>query len=126
MILVKEMMNKSVVSVGPDTGLKKICQLLTKHKISGVPVVNAKKEVLGFVSERDIIAIVTRPNFLKKVAKNIMVKNVHVVEDTASLNEVSLVFSHEPFRHLPVTHNKRLVGIITRKDIINQMLGHYY
>lgn len=126
MIMVKEMMNKSVVSVGPETSLKKICHLMTKNKISGVPIVNQRKEILGFVSERDIIAAVPKPNFFKKAAKDIMVKKLTVVEDTTSLNEVSLIFSNEPFRHLPVVKNGQLVGIISRHDIINQMLGHYY
>lgn len=126
MIFVKEMMNKRVISVSPDTSLKKICQMLTKNKITGVPVVNTKKEILGFVSERDIIAAVAKPNFYKKAAKNIMVKRLTVVDAAASLNEVSQIFSNEPFRHLPVVHSGKLVGMITRMDIVNQMLGHYY
>jgi CBS domain-containing protein len=126
MVLVKEMMDKKVISVSADTGLKRICQLLTKHKISGIPVVNSKKELLGFVSERDIIAAVPKTNFYEKAAKDIMVKKLTIVEDTTSLNEVSLIFSNEPFRHLPVIRKGKLVGIISRLDIINQMLGHYY
>jgi len=128
MILVKEMMNKNkkVVSIKIADSVMKICQILTKNMITGVPVVDDKKEILGFVSERDIIAAVNKPNFMKKVAKDLMVTDVYTVEAGASLNEVSLIFSKEIFRHLPVTHKGKLVGIITRKDIINQMLGHYY
>ena len=126
MILVKEMMNKKVVAIKLTDSVKKICQVLTKNMITGVPVVDNKKEILGFVSERDIIAAVNKPNFMKKTAKELMVKDVYIVEDSASLNEVSLIFSKEIFRHLPVTRKGKLVGIITRKDIINQMLGHYY
>lgn len=126
MIQVKEMMAKKVVSTGPETTLKKICQLLTKNKISGIPIINKKKEILGFVSERDIIAAVPKPNFMEKTAKDIMKKDLTIVEDTTSLNEISLIFSNEPFRHLPVVKNGKLVGIISRRDIINQMLGHYY
>ena len=85
MVLVKEMMNKKVVCVKPETSLGKICQLLTKHKISGIPVVNAKKEILGFVSERDIIAAVPKPNFIKKLAKDIMRKELTIVEDITRL-----------------------------------------
>ena len=65
MILVKEMMNKKVVSIKLTDGVKKICQILTKNIITGVPVVDNKKEILGFVSERDIIAAVNKPNFMK-------------------------------------------------------------
>ena len=126
MVTVREMMNKKVVCVKPEASVKKICQLLTKNNVSGVPVINSKKEVLGFVSERDITAAVTKPNFFKKLAKDIMRKQLTVVEDKTSLNEVSLIFSNEPFRHLPVVKNGKLVGMISRKDIINQMLGHYY
>lgn len=126
MILVSEMMSKKVISVGPDTGVKKVCQTLAKNKITGVPVVDKERRILGFVSERDIVAAVEKPNFLKKNAKNIMVKKVYTVEASTSLNEVSQIFTKEPFRHLPVIHNGKLVGMITRTDVVNQMLGHYY
>lgn len=126
MVLVAEMMNKKVVSIGPDVKIKDICKILTKNKITGAPVVDEKKHILGFVSERDIVAAITSPNFYKKSARSIMVKKVHTVEASASLNEVSQVFAMEPFRHLPVTLNGKLVGMITRNDIVNQMLGHYY
>jgi CBS domain-containing protein len=126
MILVKKLMNKKVITVGPDVALKKICQVLTRHKITGVPVVNSKKEIIGIVSERDIIAAVPKPNFSKKYAKDIMVKKVITVEDTASLSEVSQIFSSQPFRHIPVTRNGKIVGLITRNDTVKQMLGHYY
>lgn len=126
MTLVRKIMNKNVISVGPDVALQKICQILTKNKITGVPVVSAKKEILGIVSERDIIAAVAKPDFMQKCAKDIMVTKVTVVEDIATFSEVSLIFSDYPFRHLPVIHDGKLVGMITRNDIVKQMLGHYY
>lgn len=126
MILVSEMMNKKVISVGPETNIKRICQILTKNKITGVPVVCNDKKIIGFVSERDIVAAVAKSDVSKKKAKDLMVKKVQQVEASASLNEVSQTFTREPFRHLPVVHNGKLVGMITRNDIVNQMLGHYY
>ncbi|MFH1654345.1 MAG: CBS domain-containing protein [Pseudomonadota bacterium] len=126
MILVKEMMNRSIITVTTEVGVKKICQLLTKHKITGTPVVNKKKELLGFVSERDIIAAAGKQNFYKKTAKHVMSKNLTTIEESASLDEASLIFSTHPFRHLPVLKNNKLVGIITRNDIVSQMLGNYY
>lgn len=126
MILVKSIMNKKVISISPGMSLKRICQLLTMHKLNGIPVINLKKEIIGFVSERNIIAAISKPNFHEKCARDIMAKKVIAVEDNANISEVAQIFSVEPFRQLPVVREGKLVGMITRNDIVKRMLGHYY
>jgi CBS domain-containing protein len=52
---VKDIMTTNVVAVGRDASLKQVAELMAEHKISGVPVVNAERRVLGVASEADII-----------------------------------------------------------------------
>lgn len=126
MIKVREMMNKKVVAIDAEMIMKKICDTLTKKKVTGVPVIGKAKEIIGFVSERDIIKAVNKSNFYKLRAKDIMVKKVHIVDCETPLNEIALIFSSKPYRHLPVTMDGKLIGMISRRDLIDQMLGHYY
>jgi len=126
MVMVKEIMCKKVVSSGPETDVKKLCQLMIKGKVTGLPIVDKEKQLIGYVSERDIVFAATKPNFYKKRARDIMIKRVYVVDEKTTLSEVSLVFTNKDYRHLPVTSKGKLVGMISRRDIINQMLGHYY
>jgi len=125
-MFVKELMRKSVVTVREDDDVKTICALLTKHKISGLPVLNKTGKLVGFISERDVIAAVPRKNFIDKKARELMSKRVKTITEDAPLIQASKIFTVKTFRHLPVVRGGKLVGIVTRKDVTTQMMKHYY
>ncbi len=56
--LVKDIMTKKVITVGPDATLRDVARILFEHHISGVPVVDEQERLLGIVSETDIVAAV--------------------------------------------------------------------
>lgn len=126
MARIKDLMTKKVVTIKPGTDLKKVCRLLTQNRISGAPVVNEKREIIGFVSERDIVAAIPKRGFSSKTVKDVMKKKVVSVKDSASVNEALTVFSNKPYRLLPVTHDGKLVGTISRHSLVTRMLGYYY
>ncbi len=57
MPLVKDVMTKKVVTFSPETTIREVCEALSKHNISGAPVINNKREVIGLISESDIIQL---------------------------------------------------------------------
>jgi CBS domain-containing protein len=123
---VKDLMTRNVRTVQEDDGVREICTLLTKHKISGIPVVGKAGKLKGFVSERDIIAAVPKKHFTTMKARQLMSRKVCSVPSDAPLTHASKLFSQKKFRLLPVLKAGKLVGIIARKDIVQQMIGHYY
>jgi CBS domain-containing protein len=125
-MLVKELMESNVITVKDSDSVVTICKLLSKHRISGVPVVNRAGKLVGFVSERDIIAAVSKPQFIKKTAKQIMSKKVKTITEDTPITHASKLFSQESYRHIPVTRNGKVVGIIARKDVATHMMKHYY
>lgn len=126
MTLVKELMIRKVFTANEDDNVVTICKLLTKHEISGIPVVSKTGKLKGFVSERDIIAAVPKPKFLTLKAKQLMSRKVRTITHDAPITHASKIFSEEKYRLLPVLKGNKLVGIIARKDIVQQMIGHYY
>ena len=127
MLKVKDIMNRDFETVSVDTEMPKICKILIKHKISGLPVIDASKnKLVGFVSERDIIASICKPGFTGKRAKDIMIKKVFTVREDMAVEQVSKIFTECPFRYIPVTKKSTVVGIISRKEVINRLLGQYY
>ena len=126
MLKVKDVMDKQVLTVSPEVNIKEICRLLIKNKLSGVPVTDKKGKLTGFVSERDIIAGVYQKDFLKKKVKDIMNKKVYFVKADMLTEEVARVFTDRPFRYLPVVRADRVVGIVSRKEVIERLLGQYY
>lgn len=125
MTRVKDIMKKRVITIKEDTDIKHICRILKKSNLSGLPVVNKKGFLVGFVSERDIIAAVPAPKFFDKTAKKIMTRKITIVEPDEPMTNVSKIFSGKKFRILPVVKGGKVVGIIARKDIIEHMLGDY-
>jgi CBS domain-containing protein len=126
MLKIKDIMTKDVITVREDTGVEKICNILIKNKLSGLPVVNNKGDLIGFVSERDIIASVGLADFLNKKARNVMTKKPLSVSMNMPVDEVSRILTRKPYRHLPVVKGKKVIGIISRKDVINRLVGQYY
>ena len=126
MLKIRDIMTKNIITVSEEMRVEKICDILIKNKLSGVPVLNKKGNLVGFVSERDIIASISMKDFLAKRAKDMMTKRVLSVKENMPAEQVSRIFIEKPFRYLPVTRGRRVVGVISRKDVINRLLGQYY
>ena len=126
MLKAKDIMNKSFGTVSENTDVQRVCNILIKNRVSGLPVVNASKRLLGFVSERDIITSVSKFGFPKKKAKDIMRRKVVSVREDALVEQISKIFTERPFRYIPVTRKGTVVGIISRKQVLNRLLGQYY
>ncbi len=125
MAVVKDIMVKKVITAGSSDALDKICAKLIRNKLSGVPVVDKKRKLIGFISEKDIIAALSRGSKVKTV-KDVMNKKVYSVNGDSSLDKVSSVFTNRNYRRLPVVEKGKLVGIVARKDIMGCLVKHYY
>ena len=126
MITLKSIMKKNVKTIRASAAFQEVSKLLIKNKLSGVPVVDKNKDLIGFVSERDIIGAIAAGNFINKRVKDIMTKKLIFLEDYTTFEVASKVFTEHPIRCLPVTRKKKLVGIVSKKDVINRLVGHYY
>lgn len=123
---ISELMRRNVITVRENDGVREICKTLSKHKVSGVPVLNKAGKLVGFISERDIIAAVAKEGFISKRAKHLMTKRVRTIGEDSPLTQASKIFSEELYRSLPVTRNGKLVGIVTRNEVMSQMMKYYY
>ncbi|MFH1752715.1 MAG: CBS domain-containing protein, partial [Candidatus Omnitrophota bacterium] len=123
---VRDIMMKDVATVSKGESLQNVCKLLTSKRLSGVPVVDAKRNLAGFISERDIITAFGEGKFAKKKVSDVMTRKVFSIEDDRPIDQVSQIFTDKPFRYVPVTKGDKLVGIVSRRDIISKLLGQYY
>ena len=126
MATVKEIMTKDVITVSEKTTLKAVCTTLVSKRLSGVPVADSKGKLVGFISERDIIQAVGAGNFANKKVSDVMTHKVLSMEEDTPVEKISQVFTDKPFRYIPVTKKGRLVGIVSRKNVINRLMGQYY
>lgn len=126
MATVSEIMVKKVITINESESIKGVCKMLVSQKLSGVPVVDAKDNLVGFISERDIIAAVGSKGFEGMKVSDVMTRKVLSIEENTPMEQVSQLFTDKPFRYIPVTKSGKLVGIVSRKDVIGRLLGQYY
>jgi CBS domain-containing protein len=98
-------------------------RLLDAHE-SGMPVVDQNERVVGFISEQDLLIALRGPGRLEDIAvREIMNPIVVVAQEDATLEEVSEVMEDLRIHRLPVVQGERLVGTVTRHDLIRAWLG---
>ena len=124
--LVRDVMKTKPVTVKTEEEFKKLGKILTEENLSNVAVVNKKGELVGVVSEQDIIKAMKQDGFMKKKAQDIMSKKIIFVKENDTLEVVAKIFTEKPFRRLPVVRNKKVVGSIERDNIINTFMSNYY
>ncbi len=124
MLQVKDIMVKNVVSVKKDTPIYEAIELLRKKHISSMPVVEDDQTLLGVLSEKDVMSLFcyTHKNDEKKVVADFMTQSpVYFDEDENLLDICDCLIVHS-FKSIPITSKEKVVGIVSRADIIDCIL----
>jgi CBS domain-containing protein len=119
---VRTVMSKNVVGVSPDATLAEAIKILTELHIGGAPVVADDGSVVGIISELALIDVVFDPEARDSLVADRMTPEVHVVHPNDPLSRPAQLFALYSFRRLPVVEDGKLVGIITRRDLMNYAL----
>ena len=137
---VADVMTKIVISATPDTPFKAIVKLLEDNRIGAMPVVTPDARVVGIVSESDLLLKESGPDesglaiFGRRqrrterdkaetvIARDLMTAPAVTIGSKASLPEAARVMQTNRVKHLPVVDSDRLVGIVSRGDILKVFL----
>jgi CBS domain-containing protein len=117
---VKEIMSSPVVCANDDASISDVATLLAKHQISAVPVIDQHGDVVGLVSEYDLLA---RGG---KTARDVMSPGIISVNEEANVEDVRFLLIERRIRRVPVVAGQKLVGIVSRSDIVRQMAVQWY
>ena len=120
MLKVKEVKSQSLITVGPDELVSVAIQKLADHNKGALPVCNDKNELIGIITERDIVrkCFVGGVDFRNKKIMDIMTKQVAIATLDDDLDYAVNTMKKKGIRHLPITEDKRVVGIISMRDIV--------
>jgi CBS domain-containing protein len=115
-------MKQKVVAIQPETTVKETIRFLTQNHIGGSPVVNDEGELVGMISELALIDVVFDHKIKDAPVSKYMNTELHVVRPDESLTRAAQLFALYSFRRLPVVESGKLIGIITRRDLMNYSL----
>ena len=124
MLKAKDIMTTNVISVKKDTPIYETLELLTKHNISGMPVVDDDMTLLAILSEKDLLSLFYESEDEQpKTVDNFMTQPAVYFNENESLLDICDFLSKNIFRRVPVvTAKQKLVGIISIKDILEYIL----
>ena len=119
---VRECMDTSVPTLSPETDIFKGVTFLLQKRVTGAPVTGPNGELLGMLTEFDCLKILTHGNANheppKGQVKDFMTSVVQTVPPDMDIYYVAGLFMKVHFRRFPVVEDGRLVGAITRFDIL--------
>ena len=114
----KELMNPNVVSVGPDATLKEVSELMDKHKIGSVVVIDNDKAV-GIVTERDFATKIMIKSYLSDTkVSDVMSSPVIHVTPNQSVADIIDIMANKEIRKIPVIDNGKVVGIVSGTEFL--------
>ena len=124
----KDIMFKKVVSVKADTPIYDAIKAIVKDNLSGLPVVNEDMTIAGIISEKDMLRLLYNFQVARgeiptsATVENYMTSNVVTVDQEESLTRVCNCLMDNQFRRVPVLSEGKLVGVISRADIMRYIL----
>ncbi|MGI9101174.1 MAG: CBS domain-containing protein [Terriglobales bacterium] len=116
---IREIMTADVASVEPETTVEEIATIMRDMDTGVVPVVDEDKELLGIVTDRDIVirCIAAGKNASEMAADEILTEELETIEPTTDVEEASRLMARKQVRRLPVVEGGCLVGMVSLGDI---------
>lgn len=136
---VKDLMSKSVITVSPESSLKEVGDILKEKRVSGLPVINVAKEIVGIITLTDMLNILSRLYKWKEIekseaglklsdlfesekreskVKDFMTKNVYILNKEDDIEKVMELMFSKSVHTLPVAEDGKLIGVVGRRDLI--------
>lgn len=139
-LTVRDLMTQRVFRVYPDTPVSELLELMNRHELKAVPVVGSKREVLGVVTDRDLLRFLTpqivqagtgdRPDhgaqeklLAETKVREIMSRSVLCVSEDQGLAELLSIMINKDVERVPVVSEGQLAGFLTRGDILRKLFG---
>ncbi|WP_164704530.1 HPP family protein [Blastococcus litoris] len=132
----RDVMTREVVTVGPDTSAKYAAELMAGRGFAALPVVDGDHQLVGVVAEADVLADRLPPDprlHLRRddaraddppplLVRGVMTQGVRGVDPTADVSDIARLFVDERLRSVPVLERGRVVGIVSRRDLLRALV----
>ena len=126
-VFAEQIMSSPVVTLSPDDSVAQAFNLLDEHKFRHIPVTTSDYKLQGIISDRDILRILgsrSKENSNSKIS-DVMISEVLTASRKTDVRYITRLFVENRIGSMPVMDERKLVGMITRSDILNAILNHY-
>ena len=116
-VLVEDVMNTRVVTVFESTSINEAARVMRRNGV-GCVVVKKDSDVLGIVTERDVIRTIGSGESESSAVSILASKPVVVIDPKDSVTDAARILAEKGIKRLPVVDGKELVGILTSTDLV--------
>jgi CBS domain-containing protein len=121
MVKASEIMKTDVITVTRDEDVWEAIRIMVLNNITGLPVVNDDGTVAGVLTEKDVLKLLYSDQTRRGTVEEFMTTNVVCFDQDDNLGDVADCLMMNGFRRVPILRKGRLVGIISRKDVIRHI-----
>ena len=117
----RDVMVRDLITLAPQMVVFDGCDLLLRHQISGAPVVDESHKLLGVFSEKDCLRVLVNAAYEQLPTTRInafLQADCQTVEEDTDLLTIAQLFLNNSYRRLPVVRDGKLVGQISRRDVL--------
>ncbi len=120
-----DIMTTNVITAKKDMVLTDVIALLLRWHISAMPVVDDEDRMVGIVSEIDLVNLTFDGNAGDTIVEEVMVTDIVSFSPDTELADLVQSFSKRHLRRVPIIDKGKVVGIVSRRDILREMLRRY-
>jgi CBS domain-containing protein len=149
MASVRDIMRRDVYTVKAQDKVRDVLKLFVEKQVSGVPVVDDGNNLVGIITDADILRQVQEPPsfidfmtfimvydskavmeekmraMLEKPVQKLMTTGVVTVTEDTSLSDVAQILSRRKFKKVPVVEGRKLVGVVSRGDVVRYLIQEF-
>lgn len=122
MIRAKDIMNADIITVDPEDTVEQVMETMIQRGISGLPVVDMSGQLVGIITEFDLLDLVWEPDTGKNKTYHYMTRDIRTVDEEDDLDDVAAMFRMLSVRRLLVMRGDEVAGVISRRDLIRHVL----
>ena len=124
MLLAKDIMTAQVICIHKNTPVFEAIDLMVTHNITGIPVIANDLILVGILSEQDVLRLLHtyKDEKNKRVSEFMTQPAIHFEEDEC-IEDICTCMQENSIRRVPITSNGKVVGLISRSDILKQILN---
>ena len=120
----RDYMSTKLVTLTPETDIHRAMRILLKNRISGAPVLDQHGQLVGILSKKDCLKVAFSASYHKEWGGRVadyMSRDVKTIDAATDIVEVAQIFLQGHYRRFPVLSDDRLVGQISRHDVLRAL-----
>jgi len=121
MYTVKDIMTSELVTVDPDDTIEVAIELMNRHGVSGLPVVDMSGHLVGIITEFDLLEVYWDPATAKNQVYHYMTRDLRKVDEDDEVGAAAELFRMLNVRRLLVMRGETLVGIVSRRNLLRHI-----